>query len=149
MSRRWSYSYRSLREGTHSLHPNPERSRGLSHKPTSSQPRSPPKSTSGKLPSYPVAPAGGKQLPKELTPPKSAPSHIRSSKRHYESKDKRKDPIKDSEKERSDIVPSNQPELAAPGSRDYIHGPETQGRLEKLREQFPNIFFERMKFVPA
>ena len=63
--------------------------------------------------------------------------------------DKSKDPIKDSEKERSDIVPSSQQDLVAPGSQDYIHGPETQAKLEKLREQFPNIFFERMMFVPA
>ena len=134
MSRRRSYSYRSLREGTPSLHPNSKRSRGLSHKPTSSQSRSPPRSTSGKLPSYSVPPTGGKQLPKELSPPKSAPSHSRSSKRHYEPKDKSKDPIKDSEKERSDIVPSSQQDLVAPGSRDYDHGPETQAKLVKLRE---------------
>ena len=149
MSRRKTYSYRSLREGTPSLRSGTERPRGPSHKPSSSQPRSPPKSTSTRPSSHPTIPTGGKTLPKELTPPKSAPSHSRSSKRRHESKDGDRDSSKETEQERSNIVPTSQPELAASGSRDYVHGPEIQGRLEKLREQFPGMFFDRMVFVPA
>ena len=81
-----------------------------------------------------MPPSRGKQLPRDLTPPKSTPSHAQSSKKHAEPKDKDKDEGRVIEKGKTVPTSSGERGLDTAAARDVVPGSEITTRLERLRK---------------